>query len=231
MAAIPLGRRLHAASSNQPEWQIRRRIAESLPPPFLFGFAPGGVCRAAFVAAGAVRSCRTVSPLPRPLPDPPLQAREGLSWGGAAAVCFLWHFPWGRPRRTLSGTACPWSPDFPLPPPDPPPLAGESRVGAAAVRPTDDPRNGVRRGLRQGLCCGASRPAIEAARPSSSPMRFPRWAAWSAATRRQRLSKPEGARPAPTGGETPPLRRQGLHALRSGGGARRRRSRKVQVPA
>ena len=26
---------------------------------------------------------------------------------------FLWHFPWGHPRRTLSGTACPWSPDFP----------------------------------------------------------------------------------------------------------------------
>ena len=31
----------------------------------------------------------------------------------AAAVCSLWHFPWGRPRRTLSGTVCPWSPDFP----------------------------------------------------------------------------------------------------------------------
>ena len=29
------------------------------------------------------------------------------------AVCFLWHFPWGRPRRTLSGTLLPWSPDFP----------------------------------------------------------------------------------------------------------------------
>ena len=31
------------------------------------------------------------------------------------AVCFLWHFPWGRPRRTLSGTVLPWSPDFPHP--------------------------------------------------------------------------------------------------------------------
>jgi len=31
------------------------------------------------------------------------------------AVCFLWHFPWGRPRRSLSGTVFPWSPDFPLP--------------------------------------------------------------------------------------------------------------------
>ena len=32
-----------------------------------------------------------------------------------SAVCFLWHFPWGYPRRTLSGTLLPWSPDFPLP--------------------------------------------------------------------------------------------------------------------
>jgi hypothetical protein len=33
-----------------------------------------------------------------------------------SAVCFLWHFPWGCPRRTLSGTVIPWSPDFPLQP-------------------------------------------------------------------------------------------------------------------
>jgi len=33
------------------------------------------------------------------------------------AVCFLWHCPWGRPRRTLSGTVFPWSPDFPPPAP------------------------------------------------------------------------------------------------------------------
>src|SRR5690606_30238150 len=31
------------------------------------------------------------------------------------AVCFLWHFPWGRPRRPLTGIVFPWSPDFPLP--------------------------------------------------------------------------------------------------------------------
>jgi hypothetical protein len=29
------------------------------------------------------------------------------------AVRSLWHFPWGHPRRTLSGTVFPWSPDFP----------------------------------------------------------------------------------------------------------------------
>jgi hypothetical protein len=28
---------------------------------------------------------------------------------------FLWHFPWGRPRRALPGTVFPWSPDFPPP--------------------------------------------------------------------------------------------------------------------
>ena len=35
--------------------------------------------------------------------------------GHEAAVYFLWHFPWGRPRRVLPGTLFPWSPDFPLP--------------------------------------------------------------------------------------------------------------------
>src|SRR3546814_11616617 len=32
----------------------------------LFGLAPGGVCHAAAVAGRAVRSCRTLSPLPAP---------------------------------------------------------------------------------------------------------------------------------------------------------------------
>src|SRR5271170_5695444 len=81
--------------------------------PSLFGLAPGGVCRAAGVAAGAVRSYRTFSPLPR-------------NTQRAAAVCSLWHFPWARARRTLSGTACPWSPDFP-----------PRQCAGAAVRPTD----------------------------------------------------------------------------------------------
>ena len=49
----------------------------------------------------------------------------------ARAVCFLWHFPWGRPRRPLAGTAFPWSPDFPPPPGNP---------AAAAVRPSGWPR-------------------------------------------------------------------------------------------
>jgi hypothetical protein len=40
-----------------------------------------------------------------------------LAVAEAAAVCFLWHFPWGRPRRPLAGTVSPWSPDFPHPQP------------------------------------------------------------------------------------------------------------------
>src|SRR5450631_2955194 len=43
------------------------------------------------------------------------------------AVRSLWHCPWGRPRRTLSGTVCRWSPDFPLPQP-----FGRSRSGRPA---------------------------------------------------------------------------------------------------
>ena len=40
----------------------------------------------------------------------------GLSLeSGPRAVCSLWHFPWGRPRRPLAGTVFPWSPDFPHP--------------------------------------------------------------------------------------------------------------------
>src|SRR5674476_1015667 len=46
---------------------------------FLFGLAPGGVCRAVSVAGNAVRSYRTVSPLPRP------------KHYAAAAVSSLWH--------------------------------------------------------------------------------------------------------------------------------------------
>ena len=40
-----------------------------------------------------------------------------LAPSGDGAVRSLWHFPWGCPRRTLSGTVCRWSPDFPPPQP------------------------------------------------------------------------------------------------------------------
>ena len=72
--------------------------------PSLFDLAPGGVYHAVPVAGAAVRSYRTLSTLPGARQEI-LEARR--------AVCFLWHFPWGRPRRALPGTVTPWSPDFP----------------------------------------------------------------------------------------------------------------------
>jgi len=51
----------------------------------MFGLAGGGVCRASAVAGTAVRSYRTISPLP-------VSAR-----GRPSAVYFLWHFPAGCP--------------------------------------------------------------------------------------------------------------------------------------
>jgi hypothetical protein len=107
--AIPLGRALLRASRDQPGRQggiapaSRSGGTPKRRRPPLFGLAPGGVYPAAPVAGSAVRSYRTVSPLPA---------------GGcplASAVYFLWHFPWGRPRRPLAGTVIPWSPDFPPP--------------------------------------------------------------------------------------------------------------------
>jgi hypothetical protein len=64
----PVARRLQqptrtAGSGHDPE-ALSRFGAKSFAPS-LFGLAPGGVCRAAGVAASAVRSYRTVSPLPR----------------------------------------------------------------------------------------------------------------------------------------------------------------------
>jgi len=56
----------------------------------------------------AVGSYPTFSPSPRRRIG---RFISGRSAGGA--VCFLWHFPWGRPRRQLTGTVFPWSPDFP----------------------------------------------------------------------------------------------------------------------
>src|SRR5690606_1935675 len=57
----------------------------------LFGLAPSGVYRATSVTRGAVRSYRTVSPLPV-LPKEP------------SAVCFLLHFPSPYDARALPGT-------------------------------------------------------------------------------------------------------------------------------
>ena len=89
----------------------------------LFGLAPGGVYRAVRVATSAVRSYRTVSPLPVstlkgvPRWGYPLQGRLfrlTASKSGPSAVCSLLHFPspWVfrliAPRRYLA--PCPMEP-------------------------------------------------------------------------------------------------------------------------
>ena len=92
-----------------------RRLGRLPGPILLSGLAPGGVCRAGAVTGTAVRSYRTVSPLPR-------------GSKATAAVCSLWHCPWDRSRRALPGTVFPWSPDFPPPP--------RQAAAAAAIRPS-----------------------------------------------------------------------------------------------
>src|SRR5580704_7093177 len=130
VTAIPLGRRLPGASSNLPERPdldtIPKRfvLARKAFAPFLFGLAPGGVCRAAGVTAGAVRSYRTVSPLPAP----PVAGRSRRS-----VLCgtFPGLAPAGRyPAPFVHGART-------FPPQQPFGFAG------AAVRPTDGERDGV----------------------------------------------------------------------------------------
>jgi hypothetical protein len=132
--AIPLGRPSPSASCDRPE---RRRegspgILRIAPRclPLLLGLAPGGVFPAAAVTGGAVRSYRTVSTLP-----------SARCTGDGPAVYFLWHFPWGRPRRALPGTVPPWSPDFPLP----------AQPRRAAIQPSGNTRFGLSR-----RCCQSS---------------------------------------------------------------------------
>jgi len=84
------------------------------------------------VAAGLKQPTRTTGPsqpicrpysvllpvgfaVPSPLPDTrcALAAPFRPCLAEAVAVCFLWHFPWGHPRRALPGTVALRSPDFP----------------------------------------------------------------------------------------------------------------------
>ncbi len=84
-----------AGSEDEP----RARFPRTRPP--LFGLAPGGVCRAAPVASRAVRSYRTVSPLPR----------RANAAGGLFSVALSL----GSPPAAVSRHPVSWSPDFPPP--------------------------------------------------------------------------------------------------------------------
>src|SRR5436190_23194846 len=78
-AVIHLGRPLLNGSSDLPGSSQER----AAPPP-LFGLAPRGVCPASGITPAAVRSYRTISPLPG-------RTRKRAN----QAVYFLWHFPSG----------------------------------------------------------------------------------------------------------------------------------------
>ena len=79
LTAIPLGPGLLQGSSHLPASSVGHVIA------CLFGVAPGGGCLAVRFTADAVRSYRTVSPLP----DPPGRASARPSWIEAALSRFL----------------------------------------------------------------------------------------------------------------------------------------------
>ena len=88
------------------------KAGETLSPPIRSCSRWGLPCRRRYRRRGAL--------LPHPFTL--TRHREGR------AVCFLWRCPWGRPRRTLSGTVSPWSPDFP-------PHRNATAVGRLATLP------------------------------------------------------------------------------------------------
>ena len=106
------------ASSNQPGRRPGSRLVA--------GLAPGA-------RAAPIRSCSRWG-----LPCRPCCQERGallphpftLTSGEPKAVCFLWHFPWGRPRRPLAATVDPWSPDFP-----PPGASGRKASSPGSGRP------------------------------------------------------------------------------------------------
>jgi hypothetical protein len=130
--AIPLGRLSPGASRDTPGWRrgkpARRsepkpRRAEPTGLPSLLGLAPGGVCPASPVAAAAVRSYRTLSPLPSRLgPWPEPHRRRFAFCGTVPGVASAGRYP---------APCFPWSPDFPLP---------ATRPGAA-VQPSGTDRD------------------------------------------------------------------------------------------
>ena len=118
--AIPLGRGLLRASSNQPGRRRGSRWMPSCPDtraaPIRSCSRWGLPCRCRCRQRGAL-----------------LPHRFTLACAGCPvpAVSSLWHFPWGRPRRPLAATVDPWSPDFP----PPRSMAAKPAHAAAAVRP------------------------------------------------------------------------------------------------
>ena len=124
----------------------------------------------------ACRSYLVLLPVGFTLPPPLPAARCALtapfhpcrppgSPEAGSAVYFLWHFPWGRPRRALPGTAPPWSPDFPLP-------ARQAESGHPAVWYARDQMGtdagSVKPGARSASVCDGGSPGHEKRRRKAS---------------------------------------------------------------
>jgi hypothetical protein len=144
-SGTPVTRRLQqptrTAGSGHRSRSFQRLRAKSFAPS-LFGLAPGGVCRAACVTAGAVRSYRTVSPLP----SLPQEGRRSVLCGTVPGLAPAGCYP--APLVHGARTFLPGS----LP-----------REGSrAAVRPTDREGNGVRGRRRQGPMTRRSKVMVRA---------------------------------------------------------------------
>lgn len=118
-------------------WQPTRigeqELFRAMPTRSLFGLAPGGACHATPVAGGAVRSYRTVSPLPGPHAE-----RSGR------AVCSLWRYPSGCPGRVLPGAIAPSEPGL------------SSQRDRARARPSSHPHNTALDQWLRGVNAGAA---------------------------------------------------------------------------
>ena len=105
---IPLGRASLHASRDQPGRRCGNapgvRLAPSAHHPYSV-LLPVGFTLPPPLPEARCALTAPFHPYPRPMISHALRA-----------VCFLWHCPWGRPRRPLAGTVFPWSPDFPPPP-------------------------------------------------------------------------------------------------------------------
>ena len=121
-ATIHLGCPLPDTSSNQPGRLVWKPTSSQVAP---LAAAPIWSCsRWGLPCRDRCRSPRCALTAPF---HPCCHARAG-----ASAVCFLWHFPWGHPRRPLAATVFPWSPDFP--PPTVAPLTAVARpTGKLAI--------------------------------------------------------------------------------------------------
>jgi hypothetical protein len=105
--AIPLGRRLPAASRDLPGRGPETALARGCP----------WAARPYSVLLPVGFSLPVPLPVPRCALTAPFHPCPARGRTPGRAVSFLWHCPWGRPRRALPGTVFPWSPDFPPPAP------------------------------------------------------------------------------------------------------------------